>query len=774
MLTTTVTRRQVNVGNRAFSYECPWDGKPFRLPPAFPLIAFDTETEMVEDLSKEIPRLALASVSAGRHALLHPDQVGQFILAHRDACFVFHNVAFDFWVVDKHLRDRGEEEARRVWWDACSAGRMRDTMLLDVLVRLAGGKNGTEVVGETVRFRNLEEVAAEYTILRVDKEDPFRKRYGEIIGVPWADVEDGFLDYAIKDAIVTHRAYLALANAAELIMREQGYDPNAADSRPLIRRDAVEKFGLLTELVQVKGAVTLEGVTRNGMRLDAERVQRLEAGYRSSLDDAIAMIRRDYPDLLKKGKTGEKVNAASGLPAFDITQLRQTLAGIAADVNAGGKTVIEVSLTPTGKVSTASKEWAQYADNHPLIGLWARKEALDKQRGFLGHLRGDVVHPRYKLMTRTGRTSCTSPNVQQMPRDGGFRELFVASPGHLLLAIDYSYVELRTLAAVCEAWFGKSQLADTIRRGIDPHCFTAAMLLGTPLDEFMGLRDSDPKRFKDYRQSAKAVNFGVPGGLGAKKLVGQARENYGVSMTEDEATSMRARLIRKVYPELSDEDGYLADDGMRLLAAGLKTTTDKCWRTLDWRGTRDKSVVRSVQKIVDGNAIKADGTPYSAGFVREIWEKLRLLNRNGDPRLEELLDAGTGSQELGRLLFARTVVSPTGRVRTGVAFTAAKNTPFQALAADGAKLALWELTRAGFRIVGFVHDEILIELPDDDGFVRKEVCERVKKIMCDAMEAVTPGIPIDAEYTVSRRWSKEAKLLVEGDRVYAWDDSKKD
>lgn len=47
-----------------------------------------------------------------------------------------------------------------------------------------------------------------------------------------------------------------------------------------------------------------------------------------------------------------------------------------------------------------------------------------------------------------------------------------------------------------------------------------------------------------------------------------------------------------------------------------------------------------------------------------------------------------------------------------VNYTQARNTPFSGLAADGAKLALWNLTHIGYRVAAFVHDEFLIELPN--------------------------------------------------------------
>ena len=135
-MTTTVTLPGiVQISGKEFPYQKPWDGRPLA---GGGYLAFDTETEVLDN-DREIPRLALASACAGGRlsCLIHPDQVGRFIVAHPRARLVFHNCSFDFWVIDRHLRERGEEAARKAWWDACDQNRMSDTMLLDQLIDLA-------------------------------------------------------------------------------------------------------------------------------------------------------------------------------------------------------------------------------------------------------------------------------------------------------------------------------------------------------------------------------------------------------------------------------------------------------------------------------------------------------------------------------------------------------------------------------------------------------------------------------------------------------------
>jgi DNA polymerase-1 len=107
--------------------------------------------------------------------------------------------------------------------------------------------------------------------------------------------------------------------------------------------------------------------------------------------------------------------------------------------------------------------------------------------------------------TSTGRLSSANPNLQNIPiRTELGREIraaFIAEPGHVLLAADYSQVELRLLAH-----FSKDKLlVEAFRRGDDIHTLTASQVFGVP--PLMVTADD--------RRKAKAVNFGIVYGLSA-------------------------------------------------------------------------------------------------------------------------------------------------------------------------------------------------------------------------------------------------------------------
>ena len=111
----------------------------------------------------------------------------------------------------------------------------------------------------------------------------------------------------------------------------------------------------------------------------------------------------------------------------------------------------------------------------------------------------------------------------------------------------------------------------------------------------------------------------------------------------------------------------------------------------------------------------------------------------------------------------RFVATLTGRLRGYPRYCAARNSPFQGLAADGAKRALYRLIREKFRVVNFIHDEVLIEFPIEAD--HHKLAQRVKKIMIEEMQVVVPDVPATCEFALMRRWYKGAKAVFENGRL---------
>jgi hypothetical protein len=825
----------VVIGGNSYPYTPRWSGQ--RLLPRDGYLAFDTETEVV-DLKRHIPRLALASASAGEteSCLIHPDDVGRFVLAHKGLHWVCHNAAFDFWVVENHLRQRGEEEARQAWWGIAEKNRLHDSMLLDMLVRLARDDHYPEM-------HDLAVVAREYTGLAITKADPYRMRYGEIINKDWDTVEECFFRYAVRDSIVGKPTYLAIRKQALALVEEFGR--YSKDILP----DARQRFGLLTEAIQIKKAIALSQITRNGMMVVLDWVRKTESELRQEMLNATAAAQAICP-VYKANADGSFVTSGkTDTPAFADGDLRAQLARIKEEIDRETGTPLKIPHTKKG-ISRSAKVWSDYTHLHPFLRHWIKAQSLVKLlqfftafedrvdvcdlAGALGvgvddlaralRVKGGAdgstvatlrsvsrgatsknkklqglslkpeqvmaaarslaeanrqptctVHPSYSVLVRSGRTSCSGPNIQQIPRDSAFRQSFMATVGYLLLTVDYSFIELCTFAATALHRYGWSDMAAVIKAGVDPHAYTAAMMLGVPAEEFMSWKDNvavaekvmaDGKevviKFKDKfdkaRQQSKPVNFGVIGGLGADRLVGIAHSTYKIDFTLEEARQRRERLIKEIYKEL---DLWLAEDAVAIVARNLQAPL---WEV---RNELGDTYLSSIRKVLTGDPRKADGTPYQGTFVSRVWASLAGLNRN--PDLKGALGQRRPSEALAARVCRDGVATLTGRIRGRVQFTQARNTPIQGLAADGAALALFELVKEDFRVVGFVHDELLIELRDEGGYVSEEKVRRVEEIMCRKMAEVLLGdLRVGCEAALSHRWSKKAKLIVKEGKVYPW------
>ena len=165
----------------------------------------------------------------------------------------------------------------------------------------------------------------------------------------------------------------------------------------------------------------------------------------------------------------------------------------------------------TGKYATPADVLEDLATEHELPGRILDWRQLQKLKStytdaLQDHINPDTgrVHTSYSIAgANTGRLASTDPNLQNIPvrsEDGRrIREAFVATPGHTLVSLDYSQIELRILAHIAKI----DSLRAAFKDGQDIHAATASEMFNVPLEEMT----------PDVRRQAKAINFGVIYGI---------------------------------------------------------------------------------------------------------------------------------------------------------------------------------------------------------------------------------------------------------------------
>ena len=698
-----------------------WTGQPLKCDGA---ISFDTETTLVA--ANQIPELIVLTCSNNVDTfIVPPNAISDWVRAiYETGCnLVAHNVAFDFHVVHQALT---QMEDRILWQSMLDSNRFHDTMILDFLIRLAQGEEEGPL-----RPKSLADLCEHYLNIKLDK--TAQTEWAQFAKVALELVPESFLQYAIKDSQVTRELYNELHPAAVSIAKRHSV--------------LHPEYGPLTHHIQVRGAVALADCTTTGIKINQSEQKTVGNEITAQIQGRVDYLLEKYPQIFKKDVVKKRLgqlilNPKTGVPQIDNKSLRGLLLEIATELKINKK---HIPTTEKSNEITISADFWERHRAHPFLGAWLDLSEKVKLLNFVLQISTDQINPKYQALVRTGRTSCSSPNLQQMPRAAWFRKLFVPSPGCKFVIADYAAIELRCLAAVCKARFGVSGLAHAFEEGIDPHCYTASMLADMEYEKFMALKKTDKARFDRWRQSAKAINFGVPGGLGAKSLSEYAQLQYGVSMTVPEARMWKQKLITEIYPEL---ELYLQSDLLENMAINMQVPMTDIVQVLEI-SRENIDVLWGMQQVIAGRKQDSKGKSYSSTFRRWVWAC--LIELNNDPTLELALRSRRGSENLKRRVFGKTVITLTGRVRGSAEFTESCNTQFQGLAADGAKLALYEVCKL-YPVVAFVHDEIVAEVPGDQPEIHKEVIQRT---MVREMDRVLFGYcNSEVEAIVSDYWSK--------------------
>jgi len=262
-----------------------------------------------------------------------------------------------------------------------------------------------------------------------------------------------------------------------------------------IQREKLKSYDLLWvfEKIEVPLAPILAEMEIHGVKINSKAIAKLS----DKISDEITDLENKIYKL------------AGGL--FNINSPQQLSMVLFEKLQIKGK----IRKTGKGAISTAASELDKLSGEHPIIDLILKYRELQKLNttyiepfpGFVqkdGRLRTTLN----QTGTTTGRLASQNPNLQNIPirteLGQKFRKAFVSEKGNLLIAFDYSQIELRIAAHISK----DKKMTEAFKRGEDIHTRTAAEIFGV----------SPEKVTSHMRREAKVFNFGILYGMGITGL----------------------------------------------------------------------------------------------------------------------------------------------------------------------------------------------------------------------------------------------------------------
>ena len=424
-------------------------------------VCFDTETTSLDPLEAELVGIAFSWEAGKGFYVPFPDnkEDAQEIIEQLRPFFeaetiekVGQNLKYDIKVLAKY--------------NVTIKGKLFDTMLAHYLIN-PDMRHNMDVLAET--YLNYTPISITELLGKKGKNQ------GSMRDVP---IEQQ-TEYAVEDADIT-------------LQLKEHFEKELGEANTQKLFDEIE-----IPLVSVLAQMELEGI-----RLDSEFLKSLSR----KLDEDISHLEKEIYK-----EAGETFNIASPKQLGDILFEKMKL-------------VNKPKKTKTGQYSTAEDVLSAIAKDHKIIRDVLEYRGLTKLKStYVDALPNQVspvtgrVHTDYmQTVAATGRLSSNNPNLQNIPirteRGREVRKAFVPrDENYILLAADYSQIELRIIAALSK----EPKMIEAFKNGEDIHASTASKVFNVPLEEVT----------REQRSNAKTVNFGIIYGVSAFGLSNQTELN---------------------------------------------------------------------------------------------------------------------------------------------------------------------------------------------------------------------------------------------------------
>lgn len=258
-----------------------------------------------------------------------------------------------------------------------------------------------------------------------------------------------------------------------------------------------------------------------GLKFDWDFVESIIPELEQKLEEA----RKDFLEELKTKSSDNDFYIEHGLNLRSVSQLLPTMQNAGLPIKSMNK-----------------DELKQYIADYSLIDKYLHWKDLETQikdaQKYLNHKNKVTLraHSSFRQFgAEAGRVTSSNPNVQNLPRSTNFRKAIIPEPNRIFVCADYSQIELRIIAQIAN----EKKMIQAYQEGKDLHRLTASIVLSIP----------EEKVDKESRRIAKAINFGLIYGQGAKGFQRYAKTNYGIDLSLDKSEEFISKFF-KAFPGL--------------------------------------------------------------------------------------------------------------------------------------------------------------------------------------------------------------------------------
>lgn len=500
------------------------------------VVSVDVETELIS-AGQSAPRLVCVSLAS-------EEDFEPKLYHHTDTqlCAVLEDLLLNHIIIGANFAFDAAVLARKfpallpLLFRAYFDGRILDIQLAQRLIDLAKGElDGYRLPdGTWIKYSySLAALHERYGFGRLEKEDTWRLRYGELIDVALTQWPRDAKQYALDDAVAPLKVYRSQLQYEEF---------------------------LIDLAAQSRAAFALHLMSCRGMITDAKKCDEYIRETRTEIERC-RLVCVNWGIVRPDGSRDTKAAKALMLTAcelHDISPKRTKSGGVSLDAEACRDSGDEVL-----------QAYSTYSSSNTI---------LQRAEKFKLGSAGVPLQTSFVTLLNNGRTASRAPshplvgdNLQNLPRKGKLRNVFVPRPGYKLLSVDYSMAEIHTFAQV-EVWkFGKSKLAEALNARKDVHCMLAATMMHKSYDEVYANRKVG--EYARQRQLAKNGNFGALGGMGPKRFMLQT--NLIAESRDQRIDLATAQHVLKSWRETWEPEKYFEWCTSMLGEAGAGVTTVK-------------------------------------------------------------------------------------------------------------------------------------------------------------------------------------------------------